>query len=163
MTRFLRAPLVTLWSNKVERLSASDFCARPTVIGDGLSVTRFLRAPLVTLWSNKVERLSASDLSISESNYINDEVTGDSLSLTKFTNASFVIFSPLSLPTNVYAIYALSLQFGTYSSNDMSPSSYGNPLSNVYVRVLVPSYGSWRGGDDVASGTLLTIKLTVTL
>ena len=35
--------------------------ARPTVIGEGLSVTKFLRAPLVTLWSKRVERLSASD------------------------------------------------------------------------------------------------------
>ena len=61
VTKFLRAPLVTLESNKVDRLSASDFWARAVVIGAGLSVTKFLRAPLVTLESNKVDRLSASD------------------------------------------------------------------------------------------------------
>jgi hypothetical protein len=60
VTRFLRAPLVTLLSKRVDRLSPSLFYARATVIGAGLSVIRFLRAPLVTLLSKSVERLSAS-------------------------------------------------------------------------------------------------------
>jgi hypothetical protein len=42
-------------------LSPSDFCARATVIGAGLSVTRFFKFPLVTLESNRVETLSPSD------------------------------------------------------------------------------------------------------
>ena len=36
--------------------------ARPTVIGDGLSVTRFFKFPLVTLASISLKRPSASDL-----------------------------------------------------------------------------------------------------
>lgn len=60
VTRFLRAPLVTLASNRVLRLSASDFYASLTVIGAGLSVTRFFNAPLVTFPSKSEPRLSAS-------------------------------------------------------------------------------------------------------
>jgi hypothetical protein len=39
VTRFLRFPLVTLLSNKVETLSPSDFWARATVIGAGLKTS----------------------------------------------------------------------------------------------------------------------------
>jgi len=59
--RFLRFPLVTLESKRVETLSLSDFWARATVIGAGLSVMRFLRFPLVTLESKRVLTLSESD------------------------------------------------------------------------------------------------------
>jgi hypothetical protein len=51
--RFLSAPLVTLWSNNTERLSASDFsvsissCTRAVVNGPDLSVTRLTNAYLV--------------------------------------------------------------------------------------------------------------------
>jgi len=50
-----------LLSKRVETLSESDFWARATVIGAGLSVTKFLRFPLVTLLSKRVETLSESD------------------------------------------------------------------------------------------------------
>ena len=37
VTKFFKAPRVTLWSNKTERLSASDFWASLVVMGEGLS------------------------------------------------------------------------------------------------------------------------------
>ena len=46
----------------METFSLSDFWARATVIGAGLSVTKFLRFPLVTLESKRAETLSESAL-----------------------------------------------------------------------------------------------------
>ena len=62
VTKFLRFPLVTLLSKRVETLSESAFLvwASATVIGAGLSVTKFFKFPLVTLESNNVETLSES-------------------------------------------------------------------------------------------------------
>ncbi len=61
VTKFLSAPLVTLFPNRANNPSESDFWASLIVIGDGLSVTRFLRAPLVTLFPKRANNPSESD------------------------------------------------------------------------------------------------------
>merc|ERR1740117_567553 len=138
--RFLRFPLVTLASMSLKRPSASDFWASPTVIGDGLSVTRFLRFPLVTLASMSLKRPSASDF------WASPTVIGDGLSVTRFLRFPLVTFSPLSLPTLIGVSVFFLDHFGVWSSIELSPSSYGKPLSMILERVLPPSKTSAGGG-----------------
>ena len=127
VTRFLRAPLVMFSPRRLERLSASDFCASFRVIGAGLSVTKFLRAPLVMFSPRRLERLSESLFLLDELIYANYWVTGTVLSFKRLTSASLVTFSPLSFPTIVLTlIFFIAL---TLSANVVSASSYGNPLS----------------------------------
>ena len=61
VTRFFKAPLVTLLPKRENKPSESDFWASLTVIGDGLSVTRFFIAPLVTLLPRRENNPSESD------------------------------------------------------------------------------------------------------
>ena len=52
VTRFFKAPLVTLLPKRENKPSESDFWASLTVIGDGLSVTRFFIDPFEKLAPN---------------------------------------------------------------------------------------------------------------
>jgi len=107
----------------------------------------------VTLASMSLNRPSASDLV--ESSWMRDDVIGESESLMRLTRASFVTFSPLSLPTLV-AFYAARapLKFGVMLSGPESPSSYGNPLSSDSARDFPPLNGSLAGAAAASSGIL---------
>ena len=61
VTKFFKAPLVTLFPKSENNPSESDFWASLIVIGDGLSVTRFFNAPLVTLLPRRENNPSESD------------------------------------------------------------------------------------------------------
>merc|ERR1712153_119420 len=71
---------------------------------------------------------------------------GASVSLTRATRACLVTFSPLSLPTLIGVSVFFLDHFGVWSSIELSPSSYGKPLSMILERVLPPSKTSAGGG-----------------
>jgi hypothetical protein len=65
VTRFFKAPLVTLFPKSENNPSESPFWASFIVNGEGLSVTRFFKAPLVTLFPKSENNPSESPLLMS--------------------------------------------------------------------------------------------------